>query len=170
MGGVIWCTLNSSLHSLCKCLTVIKQNLAKRMKKISYRSLNWGKVFFSCCLFVAAVALTSCEKDETSPLIGFWAEPDAGMKHSTASYEFINHNTVVSYGETVLKEYESEYNQWKNFDPHPCDSRYVYGGRVDTWTYVYEDNKVIITDGTILTLRNGKLYPDGSSGYLIKIN
>ncbi len=128
------------------------------------------RLLFFATIIMAMTFSTSCEKNGTSSLIGFWADSDGGATYSTSSFEFINRNTVIEYKGTMLRRYQSGYSGAKNHVTHPCNSSYIYSGDTNTWTYAYEDNKVIITNGTILTLMDGKLYKDGSSGHLIKIN
>ncbi len=118
--------------------------------------------------FSVLIVFQSCSKDESSFLIGFWVESNKGYGGCTSSFEFINHNTVIEYGMTMLTEYQSHYSGAKNNIPHPCDSRYCCNPNPKTWTYELKDNKVIITSGWVFTIIDEKLYRDGTSLYFIK--
>lgn len=128
---------------------------------------------FAFIAIIATGLFTSCSKDDDGgSLSGVYG---CGMNYVDGDgygrcYEFINHNTVVYHpfvhdgelrGGNGLLGTTSRVGKSKWYD--------VEGSIVKTYTYVYEDNKVIIPmQGVILTYSGGKLYEDGSSNVFKK--
>lgn len=118
-------------------------------------------------MFVAVMMMTGCTKVKTNKLLGFWYAPEyssfwGGYACSDNVYEFTNSNTVFQYVNVSDGCYIDD---GSNDTPVPNHSGWYYGWK-KTWTYVFEDEKVILSDGTIFTYMDGKLYKDGSSTVL----
>ena len=117
-------------------------------------------------MFVTVMMMTGCTKIKTNKLQGFWSvTPEyssywGGYACSDNVYEFTNSNTVFQYVNVSDGCYS--YKPGYNDTPVPNHSGWYYGSK-KTWTYVFEDDKVILSDGTIFTYMDGKLYKDGSS-------
>ena len=113
-------------------------------------------------MFAAVLMMTGCSKIKTNKLIGWWScEPyQYGLSSNSYLgrpyvYEFINSNTVVSYG-TVRDKIKVGSVE----TPVPNHPGWYYPNK-RTWTYLFEDNKVIIYIGDepkIYTFMDDKLY------------
>ena len=120
-------------------------------------------------LFAATVLLTGCKKDNdnasnSNKLQGVWSDgpyqfPNGVLSRSRV-YDFINSNTVICYVGTT-NEYDSDYISF----PNHSGWYYYYSYTI---TYVFNDNKVIFSNGTILTYMNGQLYLEGASNVLTR--
>ena len=118
-------------------------------------------------MFAVALMMTGCTKIKTNKLLGLWSsepywESYWGWNTRTIVYNFINSNTVVEYSNVADKYYD---DSWPHITtPIPGHSGWYRQGEYDaTWTYVFEDNKVILSNGTIFTYMDGKLYKDGGA-------
>lgn len=129
-------------------------------------------------IFVAVLMMTGCTKVKTNKLQGIWSTPpeyhEAGTSHWGDYYpshhfrhntiEFVNSNTLYFLGlavddpSTVGTIYNSN-----NCTPFPNHSGWYYLGNKSPYTYVFENNKVIVSNGSIYTYMDGKLYKEGSS-------
>lgn len=132
------------------------------------------KYFYLIMLMAVSVisfSLTSCgDDDEASGISGvYYTSPgDMGYKYSREwqkcdALRFINGNTVEAY---VL--YDGPYwrvgNDYSYSTKFPYRSGWYYDGGYGNYTYTIVDNKIIISNGTILTIQDGgnTLVPDGS--------
>ena len=122
-------------------------------------------------MFAAVLLMTTgCKKISTNKLQGLWStEPhwddswNCNIRKNV--YDFINSNTVCEYyyvADNTTHLDESGY-EYESFPGKP--GWYNPNGKT-MLTYVFEDNKVILTDGTIFTYMDGKLFKDGSSTIL----
>lgn len=133
-------------------------------------------------MFTVLLLLTSCKKnstDETSisenELQGLWSSESYWNSFWNDNqredvYNFINSNTAIEYVNVVDKKYPpgNEEHAPTIDTPVPGHSGWYRSGDKDrTWTYVYEDNKVILSNGMIFTYMDGKLYKEGSSVVLL---
>lgn len=89
----------------------------------------------------------------SNELLGWWASTEE-FAYGNA-FHFINSNTVVYY---VIQPSLSS----KCPDKFPYRSGW-YMSSGETYTYVFADGKVIISNGRIMTLVNGRLVDEGSS-------
>ena len=140
-------------------------------------------------ILFAAVLLSGCSKDSSSasssngnqggggnnsPIVGTWSKPAyeyEGKMRRDEAYYFMNENTVVKLGTCYNQPYVTYWNgsPFLSFEtPVPTHSDWYYKGGFVTITYLFEDNKIGMTDGTIFTYMNGKLYKDNSSIVLEK--
>ena len=135
-------------------------------------------------MFLAVMMMTGCTKVKTNKLQGFWSDspqhvesgytyygheyyPSFNVRHNVIY--FINSNTLTrSYSGTMDNSlaFEVQYSHNCSATPVPNHSGWYTGGNIITYTYVFEDNKVIVSDGSIYTYMDGKLYEDGSSTVL----
>lgn len=130
--------------------------------------MKMKKIYFAV-MFTAVLMMTGCTKIKTNKLQGFWsvkAEYNSywgGYVRSDKVYEFVNSNTVFQY----VNVSDGCYSDEPGYDdtPMPKHSGWYYGW-TKTWTYVFENDKVILSDGTIFTYMDDKLYKDGSSDVL----
>lgn len=129
-------------------------------------------------MFAAFLLLAGCSKNDggsssniTNQLKGMWSGPEfevpAYMYATSLSrscvYDFINNNTVISYG--TVDKFQHDYET--NKEPLPGHNGWYYlDVNKKTLTYAFEDNKVIMTNGVILTYMDGQLYLDNSSTVL----
>lgn len=121
---------------------------------------------FIVSLFI--VAFSSCGDDDdngkpsSGSISGFWSAPNGTYKGQTfiLVYNFINKNTVVDYS-TV----SNSASGWTgDVATVPNHSGWYYSpSSMRNLTYVIADNKIIISDGTILTITANGLLEDGSS-------
>ena len=126
-------------------------------------------------MFAAILTISGCTKISTNKLQGTWSsEPvywESGYTHYGHEWypsyherlvlEFVNSNTLYFYGliiddKRVYEVYDIDAN------PMPGHSGWYYESRTP-YTYVFEDNKVIVSNGNIYTYMDGKLYEDGST-------
>lgn len=86
--------------------------------------------------------------------------------NETGAYEFINENTVLCGGVNTYNKSQSNtlYSVTINGKLVHMVWKPTY-----TATYVKEGNKILITNGDILTILDGKIYKDGESGAFVKI-
>lgn len=135
-------------------------------------------------IIVALMILPSCKKDNnsassggsvnTNPIIGTWSEPAYAyndMMRRDEAYYFINDNTVTKLGVCYNQPYVVYFNgsPLASFEtPVPTHSGWYYKGGNTMVTYTFEDNKIWMTDGTIFTYMNGKLYKDNANVVLEK--
>lgn len=124
-------------------------------------------------MFTAVLLMTGCQKISANKLEGLWSsEPrwNSRYEHNQRLnvYYFINSNTVVEYVNVTDRMYPEDEPFLPTIEtPISGHSGWYRSGYMDrTWTYVFEDNKVILSSGTIFTYMDGKLYKDGSSAVL----
>ncbi len=119
-------------------------------------------------MLLGIVLFTSCSSDDepanglsgwysTQPESGSWG----GYTERRKVYNFKNENTVVLY-ETVLSG-----SYWTYSDPIPGHSGWYHQSGIEYYeTYVVNGNKIIITNGDILTIEeNGDVLRSGSWKY-----
>ena len=77
--------------------------------------------------------------------------------------DFINSNTVNLYFSAVdsKRALEVAFNGSRPTEVPGHSGWYYDSSRAKTYTYVFEDNKAILSNGWILTYMDGKLYKDG---------
>ncbi len=130
------------------------------MKKL----MRWLLALFIVLPF--GISFQSCddesEKSNESGLIGMWRASAGSYQGESflSVYEFINENTVIAYS-TVSSSSEG----WRgDVDTLPEHSGWYYSpSAIRYLTYYIVDNKIYITDGTILTLLGTQLVEDDSS-------
>lgn len=140
----------------------------------------WQLPGFMLCLLLGLVFFSSCDKDDDEAgggggIMGYWlpltdlrdmareaveednADED-GFTGGAVSYRFLNANTVESFTTNCYIGHKSG-----AFHTETISGKTVsfVAENVRTYTYVLDDNKVYITDGTIGTLVNGELRVDG---------
>ena len=145
---------------------------AGRTKKLRPIRKRDGKMKKLLLIIIAAMfMLTACKKDNssssssngsTNELIGWWVDQLSGEPpHHGYVLKFINNNTVMIYWGDIC---DVNWGGMVGIPEHP--GWYYYNGNQSTATYVFQDNKVIITNGDILTYMNNKLHLDNSSRVL----
>lgn len=140
-------------------------------------------------LFAAVMLITGCQKNEgtntnanTSILQGTWSSNsewvDAFYTHYGNNYcpshncrnwvvEFVDDNTLYNYHCVCDNQTSLMVNtDCDNAIPMPGHSGWYYDYRT-LYTYVFQENKVFLTNGTIYTYLNGKLYEDGYSDVVL---
>lgn len=130
-------------------------------------------------MFTTILLLAGCSKNDgsgnssnnTNQLKGMWSGPEfevpaylyATSLSRSCVYDFINSNTVISYG--TVDKFQHVYET--NKEPLPGHTGWYYlSSNKKTLTYAFEDNKVIMTNGELFTYMNGQLYVDNSSTVL----
>lgn len=127
----------------------------------------WSVLMMLILLLGIAVSFSSCGGDdddtkEGTRLKGMWAMSNSGFSTYNV-IEFVNDNTLYKYGNVTTDK-----NAWsgKSTSPVPNHAGWYYlPVNKKLYTYVLVDNKLLISDETILTYMNGKLYYEGSSNY-----
>ena len=136
----------------------------------------------TCLILFTAVLLivTGCKKASTNKLLGFWSkpveyvegyvEPHINVEHlghycRNFTMEFVNSNTLYNYNYVADRKsaFEAEESEIHSV---PGKSGWYYKYRTQN-TYVFEDNKVILSNGDIYTYMDGKLYLDGYSSVVL---
>ena len=140
-------------------------------------------------LFAAVMLITGCQKNEgtntnanTNKLQGTWSSNsewvDAFYTHYGNNYcpshncrnwvvEFVDDNTLYNYHCVCDNQTSLMVNtNCDNAIPMPGHSGWYYDYRT-LYTYVFQENKVFLTNGTIYTYLNGKLYEDGYSDVVL---
>ena len=115
--------------------------------------------------FVMCIGFSSCKKDKGSEISGYYAvEMEYGQDFNGRRevHYFVNHNTVIYYGLC------SDNTVWGSVELPDKPGWYYSPNYKGVYTYVIEDNKIFITNGTILTIDNGRLLLDGTSDVLHK--
>ena len=117
------------------------------------------------------LGFTACSDDDDdnggsgpggTDLSGYWYAPNGeynGVEFILV-YNFINSNTVTKYS-TVSNSTEGWTGNVAAIPGHP--GWYHAPGTERTYTYAVADNKIVISDGTVLTIADGRLIEDGSS-------
>jgi len=117
-------------------------------------------------LAIGTCGMVSCgDDDDTAPsssISGFYAADNGSYSGETFKlvYNFINDNTVIDYS-TVSSSSES----WRyGCEEMPNHSGWYYAPSSMSYrTYYTIDNKIYISDGTILTISGSTLLREGSS-------
>lgn len=152
-----------------------------------------GRLLAVLCMLCVCVSFSSCKDDddeEGSSLLGYWmmedefrgslertswndllwfGEPEYANSTNAEMYHFVNSNTVELGHAFLYKVSQSENLFTASVDGH---SVYVVWRPRDigrTYTYVVEGNKIIITNGDILTISDNILLKDGGSGTFEKV-
>lgn len=136
------------------------------MKTLRAKILPLYILAFALCL-----GFTACSDDDDNnngsgtggtELLGYWYAPNGGGGgiEFILLYNFINYNTVTEYS-TVSNSTEGWIGDYAAIPGH--SGWYHAPGTERNYTYVVADNKVIISDGTVLTIADGRLLEDGSS-------
>ena len=125
-------------------------------------------------LLLAAVfaSITSCGSDDdnesidpnnTISILGYWSADNGrsrdGLVKFMLVYNFVNSNTVMSYGAAYYIEGKPEQNE-PTVPGHP--SWYITSGQISK-TYYRTGNKIIISDGNILTIDGYRLLLDNTN-------
>lgn len=129
-------------------------------------------------MFVAVLMMTGCTKIKTNKLQGTWSSNsewvEAFYTHYGNDYcpshygrnwviEFVNDNTLYTYHYVCDNQTSLMVNTHSDQAiPMSGHSGWYYDYRTP-YTYVFEDNKVIVSNGSIYTYMDGKLYEDGTS-------
>lgn len=106
-----------------------------------------------------ALCFTSCENASHSQIIGMWKANNPNYLGGRAEVvlDFINKNTVMKFDVTRDKDL------FIKVDPLPGKSGYYFTSKY-TYTYTLVDNKIYISNGTILTIMSKTcLVPDGET-------
>lgn len=137
-------------------------------------------------VFAAMFLITGCKKDSNSassgnnsnanPIVGTWSKPAysyEGKMRRDEAYYFMNENTVTKLGVCYNQPYVMYWNgsPLLSFEtPVPTHQGWYYKGDDVMVTYAFDEveNKIWMTDGTIFTFMNGKLYKDNSNIVLEK--
>ena len=138
-------------------------------------------------MFAALMLLSGCSKSSsstgsavsggnqnTNPIVGTWSKPAysyQNMMRRDEVWYFMNENTATKLGTCYDQPYTFYFNGSPIFSietPVPTKSGWYHKGDNVILTYLYEDNKVGLTDGTIFTYMDGKLYKDNSNILLEK--
>jgi len=119
------------------------------------------------------VCLTSCSKDkeEGKPtgVSGLYYYSIGGSNASRTAYNFVNGNTVEIYG-ALSSNPNSKWGDEKGVS-FPLRSGWYYSpGNKNNYTYTIVDNKIILTNGNILTINGENLMMEGTSIILNKWN
>ncbi len=129
------------------------------MKKISTIT------FLLVMMLTGITVFTSCsDSDDDLPggLSSWYASVEPNNNAHNDVYNFINKNTVVKYHPVVTVDWI----YWNGpSEEVPSHSGWYYQSGCDEYlTYVVEDNKIILTNGSILTiLNNGNELREGST-------
>lgn len=143
------------------------------------------------CFLLCQIGFTSCDDDDDeqggSSLIGYWLTKDeledyvSGQdltgnvwyddgcyfaKNNSTMYRFINDNSVEYGGADVYKTPQS--NPLYTFSTQGY-RLYVVWNPYRRYSYVRSGNKIVITNGDILTVEGDKLYLDGDWGSFEKV-
>lgn len=132
-------------------------------------------------MFAAVLMMTGCTKIKTNKLQGTWSSApeyyESGYTHYGNEWypsyharfwvlEFVNSNTLYDYhcvyDDRTALEVDTNCDATISMPGH---SGWYYDRRTP-YTYVFEDNKVILSNGNIYTYMDGKLYKDGTSTVL----
>ena len=132
------------------------------MKRLSIALMGVLMLFSACSKDDSSSGSNSGGGSSSNPLIGMWSQ-DA-VEHSTNAsrdevYQFIDDNTVISYGRCWNTSAES-YGMTKSPLPDHYGWYYFDINR-KMYTYALIDNKVYVTEGVIMTLMGDELYIDG---------
>lgn len=134
------------------------------------------KKVYLIILFAAVLMISGCKKsestsNESNSLKGMWSsEPrTAGWLYDYSSnplirdyvIEFLNENTAKSYG-SAINITHPDLVATKSVPGH---SGWYYEGAINR-TYVFTNNKVVMSNGDVFSYINGKLYKDNSSAVL----
>ena len=122
-------------------------------------------------MFAAILMMaTGCTKTGTNKLQGTWSSAQEHVESGYTGYtynarywvlEFVNGNTLYSYHCVYDNRTALEADTYcDNAISMPGHSGWYYDYRTP-YTYVFEDNKVIVSNGKIYTYMDGKLYWDG---------
>ena len=134
------------------------------------KSLSWLTLLLTVVL---CVGFASCDKDDdddeenggkgnSSGITGLWSASNGSYQGVSFRfvYNFINSNTVVDYS-TVSNSREGWIGEVVAIPGH--SGWYYSPNGMRNYTYYVLDNKIYITDGTILTITDGGLLEDGSN-------
>lgn len=123
---------------------------------------------FGLIVMMSGFIFVSCKGDDKDSLSGVYAH-DSYQGYGSC-YEFINHNTLVFYPSTHLGKLSASdgmlgfTEKIGNTEWYNCDD-----GRTSTYTYVYEDNKVVIPmAGRIFTKSGNTLILEDSGDRYVK--
>lgn len=118
--------------------------------------------------------LSGCTKEKTNKLQGFWSLPPLyiescyvdGEYHPSYHQcydvlEFANSNTLFHYYGVFDSKWPLEVVSHDAYSV-PEHSGWWYSFKIP-YTYAFEDNKVIVSNGEIYTYMGGILYLDGCS-------
>lgn len=125
-------------------------------------------------MMLGCAIMTSCGGDDKDSISGVYAcEINYGMQKGTfaACYNFTNSNTVMYYSIARNGEYTAKNKGEMSFTHQIGSSKWYYSdeGPGVSYTYVFEDNKILIPmQGVILTKSGNSLHQDGSSKVFTK--
>lgn len=134
------------------------------------------KKVYLIVMFAAVLIMSGCKKSETTSndsnnLKGMWSsEPrTAGWLSDYSSnplirddvFEFLNENTVKSYGSAVNMTHPDLVSSMSM----PGHSGWYYEF-ARNYTYVFTNNKVVLSNGDVFSYIGGKLYKENSSSVL----
>lgn len=119
-------------------------------------------LFMGIFFILGCSMITSCGSDKDS-LSGVYAY-NSGEEDYGECYHFINHNTVVWYGSAHRGSFTNKYGVKFNKKIGSSGWYTTADDNGQTYTYTYEDNKVIIPMlGKIFTKSGNSLIVEGSS-------
>ena len=157
------------------------------------RIKNWcGRLLAVWCMLCVCASFSSCKDDDDegggSSLAGYWLKKDRlsdylasqnldddavwygdgqfAYLNEAGMYHFINDNTVEVGLANVYKTSQGNSMYTERIQGHQL---YFVWNSIATYTYVRQDNKIIVTNGDILTVSGGSLYKDGESGAYEKV-
>lgn len=135
---------------------------------INYKMKKFFVYLMGVFMMLGSVMMTSCGGDDKDSISGVYAcEINYGMQKGTfaACYSFTSGNTVIYYSIAHKGNYIANNKGEMSFTHKIGSSDWYHSdeGPGVSYTYVFEDNKIIIPmQGVILTKSGNSLHQDGS--------